>query len=108
MVGLLAERQYRDTHRQTLRAPVPGRGHLQLGSLEALEEVHSEQLPETTTFQTGRGGMRLVFRYPADGPPIRISAGQLGRGLDVRGEGGDVVVPPSCTEGLYELLERRP
>jgi hypothetical protein len=77
------------------------------GSLETLENEHAE-LPETTAFQTGRGGMQLVFRYPADGPPIRNSTGQLGRGLDVRGEGGYIVVPPSRTEGRYEWLERRP
>ena len=105
MVGPLAERQYRDTNRQTLRAPAlcVDTYNWGVGSLEALEEERGEQLPETTTFQTGRGGMRLVFRYPADGPRIRISsAGQLGRGLDVRGEGGYVVVPPSRTEGPYE------
>jgi DNA-binding transcriptional ArsR family regulator len=77
------------------------------GSLETLEDEHSE-LPETAAFQTGRGGMQLVFQCPPDGPPIRNSAGQLGRGLDVRGEGGYIVVPPSRTEGPYEWLERRP
>jgi hypothetical protein len=40
--------------------------------------------------------------------PIRISAGQLGRGLDVRGEGGYVVVPPSRTEGCTSCWSAAP
>jgi len=32
----------------------------------------------------------------------------LGPGLDVRGEGGYVVVPPSRTQGPYEWVDRSP
>lgn len=39
---------------------------------------------------------------------MRNSAGKLGPGLDVRGEGGYVVVPPSRTEGVYEWLDKAP
>lgn len=45
--------------------------------------------------QTGSGGMHLYFAYPDDGRGVPNSAGQLGQGLDVRGDGGYVVVPPS-------------
>jgi hypothetical protein len=43
-------------------------------------------------------------------PPweIRNSAGLLGPGLDVRGEGGYVVMPPSQTQGPYEWVDRSP
>lgn len=50
-------------------------------------------LPETPRTLTGGGGAAVLFRAPAR--MVRNSAGQLGAGLDVRGEGGLVVMPPS-------------
>lgn len=47
----------------------------------------------TRVVRTGGGGLHLYFRAP--GAAIRNSAGKLGRGIDVRGEGGYVVLPPS-------------
>jgi DNA-binding transcriptional ArsR family regulator len=75
-------------------------------SLDALEEEHG-QLPETLTVRTGGGGMHAYFEYPT-GSELRNSAGLVGFGLDVRGEGGYVVAPPSRTDkGPYALLERK-
>jgi hypothetical protein len=37
---------------------------------------------------------------------VRNSASLLGPGLDVRAEGGYVVVPPSRTEAAYEWVDR--
>jgi hypothetical protein len=51
--------------------------------------------------------MHAFFGYPAE-QEVRNSAGKLGPGLDVRGEGGYVVVPPSRTRGAYEWLDRAP
>jgi hypothetical protein len=51
--------------------------------------------------------MHAFFGYPAE-QEVRNSAGKLGPGLDVRGEGGYVVVPPSRTRGAYEWLDRSP
>jgi hypothetical protein len=79
---------------------------LGFGSLEALVEEHGE-LPETWTVKTGGGGLHHYFRFPPD-VEIRNSAGKLGRGLDVRGEGGYVLLPTSTTAGAYEVLERSP
>ena len=76
------------------------------GTLDALEEELGE-LPATTTTRTGSGGLHYVYRYPA-GVEIRNSAGKLGAGLDVRGEGGYIVAPPSRTKSTYKVLERRP
>jgi hypothetical protein len=76
------------------------------GSLDALAEEHSE-LSKTTTVLTGGGGLQFHFRLPP-GLEIRNSAGKLGMGLDVRGEGGYVVVPPSRTTGEYQWLEKVP
>ena len=75
-------------------------------SLAALERAHGP-LPRTATARTGGGGMHVFFEYPA-GEEVRNSAGKLGPGLDVRGEGGYVVVPPSRTLGAYEWLDRTP
>jgi hypothetical protein len=48
-------------------------------------------LPEGLCVKTGKG-RHLYFKYPKDGPPI----GNLGGGkLDLRGDGGYVVAPPS-------------
>jgi len=62
------------------------------GSLEALKEI--APLPKTTSVQTGGGGWHLYFTYNAQGS-IPNSAGLLGEGIDVRGDGGYVVAPPS-------------
>lgn len=51
-------------------------------------------LPKTITSRTGSGGFHLLFRW-ADGTEVHNSAGKVGPGLDVRGEGGYVVLPPS-------------
>jgi putative DNA primase/helicase len=48
--------------------------------------------PETLTAHTPRGGLHLFFRHP--GHDVPNSAGALGCGLDVRGDGGYVVAPP--------------
>ncbi len=50
-------------------------------------------LPVTLEVATGGGGRHLYFAHP--GRAVANSAGRLGAGLDVRGDGGFVVVPPS-------------
>jgi hypothetical protein len=62
-------------------------------SLDALE-AENEKLPRTAVSLTGGGGLHLVFRYPARAR-IRSSSGKLGPGLDVKSDGGYVVLPPS-------------
>ncbi len=63
-------------------------------ALLALESEHGP-LPATITSSTPSGGTHYYFRWPTDGPEIRNSAGRIGPGLDVRGEGGSIVLPPS-------------
>ena len=62
-------------------------------SLTALAERYGP-LPATLEARTGGGGRHLFFALP-QGQLIRNSAGKLGAGLDIRGDGGYVVVPPS-------------
>lgn len=52
-------------------------------------------LPDTPTVITGSGGRHYYFHHPLD-RTIRNDAGKrLGPGLDIRGEGGQVVAPPT-------------
>jgi hypothetical protein len=60
-------------------------------SLFALVRVH-QALPHTVESLTGGGGRQVWFAHREG---IRNSAGLLGPGLDVRGEGGLVVLPGS-------------
>ncbi len=67
------------------------------GGDAALAEFAAEHgpLPLTVEVSTPRGGRHLYWRWNVEDPEIRNSAGRVGPGLDVRGEGGFVVVPPS-------------
>ena len=64
---------------------------------EALEELTSVngRLPETPEAITGSGGRHILFRHE-DG--VTNSSGNLPKGLDVRGEGGYIIVAPSLHE----------
>lgn len=79
------------------------------GGNESLAAFVAERgpIPATTTVRTGGGGTHYCLRYPP-GSDIRNSASRLRPGLDVRGEGGYVVVPPSVTAMPYEWIDRRP
>lgn len=61
-------------------------------SLSVLEGRYGG-LPSNCRSLTGGGGLHFFFKSPGSG--VRNSAGKLGRGLDVRGEGGYIIVPPS-------------
>lgn len=61
-------------------------------SFEAFEADHGE-LPATLTVLTGGGGEHRIYRRPVGG--LRNSARRLAPGVDVRGDGGYIVAPPS-------------
>ncbi len=52
------------------------------------------RLPETLVSVTGSGGRHVLFRHPGDGQTVKNAIGYL-PGIDVRGDGGQIVVPPS-------------
>jgi hypothetical protein len=60
-------------------------------ALASLEKQHGN-LPETLRSVTPRGGSHYFFRW-RDG--IKCNAAKLGLRLDVRGDGGYVILPPS-------------
>ena len=75
-------------------------------SLLDLEQRHGE-LPETSVFRTPRGGRQYVYNVPA-GVTITSSVALL-PGVDVRGDGGYSVFPPSIRpEGAYAWISTTP
>lgn len=63
-------------------------------TLTGLEKTHGP-LPLTRTAKTGKG-RHLYFTFPS--ASIGSTASALGNGVDVRGQGGYVVAPPSVHE----------
>lgn len=60
-------------------------------ALAALEAEHGE-LPRTAKSVTGSGGWHFIFRTSR---PIRNTASQIAPGVDIRGEGGQIIAAPS-------------
>ncbi|HEV8166268.1 MAG TPA: bifunctional DNA primase/polymerase [Actinomycetota bacterium] len=60
-----------------------------------LAELEGERgaLPRTAVVETPSGGHHLYFAHP--GGRVANSAGRLGAGVDVRGDGGLALLPPS-------------
>lgn len=71
---------------------------------DSLFDLQSEigDLPQTFTVKTARGGFHRYFRA---WPGSTSSAGKLGQNIDVRGEGGYVILPPSVG---YEVVDATP
>lgn len=62
-------------------------------------------LPPTLTVETPSGGRHIYLATPT-GHDVRNSAGKLGEGLDIRGEGGYVVAPGSTIGGKpYRVID---
>jgi hypothetical protein len=62
-----------------------------VNGFDALDALGRSILPDTPMVHTASGGLHVYF--DPSGQEIRNSAGKLGTGLDVRGEGGYVIVP---------------
>jgi len=71
---------------------------IDLDGAEAVE-AFSHRYPDamdTITVRTGSGeGLHLYNKYPAGADRIKTCAGELGQGVDIRGDGGIVVLPPT-------------
>jgi hypothetical protein len=66
-------------------------------------------MPPTRCSATGNDGWHLFYRHP--GTPIPNSQSRVAPGIDVRGEGGYVVLPPSihpATRRPYRWANTRP
>ena len=73
-----------------------------------LEDIHGRV--HTMTARTGSGGEHWIYKLP-DGVEVRNDAGtKLARGIDIRGDGGYIVVAPSLhiSGETYEWEDERP
>ena len=84
-------------------------------ALVALYERHGAGIPPEPVAQTGGGGYHRWYRVESQTP--RNTASKLGPGIDTRGDGGQVVVPPSphhsgrrydWLHGLPPALDQQP
>lgn len=55
--------------------------------------ANSHRMPQTRTIRTGSGGLHIYLTWPGD--RVKNSASKIAPGIDVRGDGGYVIVPPS-------------
>jgi Bifunctional DNA primase/polymerase, N-terminal len=71
----------------------------------ALDQLVAQRgaLPPTWTSITPRGGQHLIFAWDLN-VEVRNSASKIGPGIDVRGNGGYICLPPSrnATGGAYQ------
>jgi hypothetical protein len=71
--------------------------------------IDSALMPPTACVATGSGGWHLYYQHP--GTAVLNSQSRLGDGIDVRGDGGYVIAPPSIhprTRIPYRWLSDRP
>jgi len=66
-------------------------------------DVETLNLPKTATSKSGGGGLHFYFKYPKD-TEIKNSEKLLADLVDVRGEGGYIIAPPSQHQSgnIYE------
>jgi hypothetical protein len=78
-----------------------------IASLRALEAKHGK-LPKTLMAESPTGSLHYYFNWPSAGTTIVNSASEIGPGIDVRGQGGMVLGPPSVRAGVgvYRWLNR--
>jgi hypothetical protein len=76
-----------------------GHGVDGIASLRALEAEHGK-LPDTYTTESPSGSPHLYFKHPGNGIKIKNSASEIAPGVDVRGDGGLVIAPPSVKPGI--------
>ncbi len=72
------------------------------GGFDTLAKLKADgAFPDGLQVSTGSDGLHLYFAHP--GRTVRNSVGALGPGVDVRGDGGYVIAPPSrhASGGTY-------
>lgn len=72
-------------------------------------EMQYGKIPDTRIHKTGGGGVHIIFSIPR-GVTIKSGSNVLGPGVDIKGEDGFIVLPPSrhISGGQYEILNDVP
>ncbi|OSI79306.1 hypothetical protein BSZ21_01510 [Bradyrhizobium canariense] len=78
-----------------------GHGVDGLASIRELEIEHGP-FPETRIAVSPSGSVHRYYRHPGAGVYIKNSTSELAPGVDVRGDGGMVIAPPSIKPGVGE------
>ena len=78
-----------------------GHGVDGLASINMLEAEHGP-FPETRMVISPSGSIHRYYRHPGGGVKIWNSTSELAPGVDVRGDGGMVIAPPSIKPGVGE------
>ncbi len=74
---------------------IEGHGKDGFASLAALEAEHGK-LPDTLMAESPSGGIHYFFRHP--GFDVKNSESEIADGIDIRGDGGMVIIAPSRKE----------
>lgn len=86
-----------------------GHSSLKVDGEEALKGLQERlgALPKTWMAESPSGSLHRFYSHP--GGKVKNSASELGPGIDVRGDGGMVVAPPSARkDGAYRWLNKLP
>lgn len=76
-------------------------------SLKAIERGLGE-LPDTRMAQSPSGSLHRLYSHPRASLKVKNSSSEIGIGIDVRGDGGMVVAPPSeRKDGVYRWLNQK-
>jgi hypothetical protein len=80
-----------------------------LASLKQLETEHGA-LPNTLIAESPSGSRHHYFKHPGNDLKVRSTTSELGPGIDVKGDGGMVIAPPSLRpgKGNYRWLDDTP
>jgi hypothetical protein len=78
-----------------------GHGVDGLASIKALEARHGP-FPETLMAASPSGSVHRYYKHPCNGSKIKNSVSEIAPGVDIRGDGGMVIAPPSIKPGAGE------
>jgi hypothetical protein len=85
-----------------------GHGVDGLASLRELEAKHGK-LPDTLMAMSPTGSEHRIYRHPGRGIWIKSSASEIAPGVDIKGDGGMFVAPPSVrSDGTYRWVNDLP
>jgi hypothetical protein len=88
---------------------VKGHGVDGIASISALEGEHGP-FPETLMAISPSGSIHRFYRHPGAGIKVWNSTSKIAPGVDIKGDGGMVIAPPSIKPGVgvYRWLNDKP